>query len=200
MKYELIVFDMDGTLTLDALDFESLRQELGLQMRHPILEWLDTLDEEKRQEAWDTLLHHEAVAAEKCQLRPGADTVVKRLRDRGLKTALLSRNSQRSVETVLRRYPMFFDRVASRDQAPMKPAAESILKICRALQISPDKTLMVGDYVFDLQVANNAGTHSVLLVEPDDAIPDFAHQANYVLRSLEDIESLLDAPDNVAGA
>ena len=200
MKYELIVFDMDGTLTLDALDFDSLRTQLGLQVRHPILEWIDTLDLEKRQQAWDTLHRHEAIAAEKCQLRPGADAVIQRLRDRGLKTALLSRNSQRSVETILRRYPMFFDRVASRDQMPIKPAAESILKICRALHISPDKTLMVGDYIFDLQVANNAGTHSVLLLEADSAIPDFAHQANYVVRSLEDVESLLDAPDNFINA
>ncbi len=200
MKYELIVFDMDGTLTLDALDFDSLRTQLGLQVRHPILEWIDTLDLEKRQQAWDTLHRHEAIAAEKCQLRPGADAVIQRLRNRGLKTALLSRNSQRSVETILRRYPMFFDHVASRDEMPIKPAAESILKICRALQISPDKTLMVGDYIFDLQVANNAGTHSVLLLEPNSAVPDFAYQANYIIRSLEDIETLLDTPNSFTNA
>lgn len=195
MKYELIVFDMDGTLTFDALDFDTLRKELGLQVRHPILECIDTLGPNERQQAWETLHRHEAVAAEKCQLRPGAEQVLERLRRRGLKTALLSRNSQRSVETVLRRYPIFFDHIASRDQAPIKPAGESLLRICRALRISAEKTLMVGDYVFDLQVATNAGTHSVLLVEPESTLPYFAQQATYLIRKLEDIGLLVAAPE-----
>ena len=38
MKYELIVFDMDGTLTFDALDFDTLCKELGLLVRRPILD------------------------------------------------------------------------------------------------------------------------------------------------------------------
>ncbi len=195
MKYELVVFDMDGTLTLDALDFDSLRRALGLQVRHPILEWIETLELEKRQQAWDILHQHEATAAAKCQLRPGADAVIERLRNRGVKTALLSRNSQKSVETILRRYPMlFFDRVASRDQMPIKPAAESLLKICRSLRISTTNTLMVGDYIFDLQVAANAGTDSALLLEPEAPLPDFAHQATHLVRKLEDVEHLLDAP------
>ncbi len=195
MKYDLIVFDMDGTLTFDALDFDTLRKELGLHVRHPILECIDTMEPKKRQQAWEVLHRHEAWAAEKCQLRPGAEQVIERLRSRGLKTALLSRNSQRSVETVLRRYPIFFDHVASRDQPPVKPAAESLLRICRALQISAEKTLMVGDYVFDIQVAQNAGIHSVLLLEPESTPPDFAEQATYLIRKLEDIELLVAAPE-----
>ena len=38
MNYELIVFDMDGTLTFDALDFDTLCKELGLLVRRPILD------------------------------------------------------------------------------------------------------------------------------------------------------------------
>ena len=195
MSYELIVFDMDGTLTFDALDFDTLRKELGLHVRHPILECIDNLEPNQRQQAWETLHRHEAAAAEKCQLRPGAEQVLEKLRQRGLKTALLSRNSQRSVETVLRRYPIAFDYVASRDQPPIKPAAESLLRICRDLQVRAEKTLMVGDYVFDLQVAENAGTHSVLLIEPDSTPPEFAKHATYLIRKLEDIELLVASPE-----
>jgi HAD superfamily hydrolase (TIGR01549 family) len=195
MTYELVVFDMDGTLTFDALDFDSLRLQLGLQARHPVLEWIETLDPHHRREAWDILHRHEAEASAKCRLRPGADALIDRLRRRGLKTALLSRNSQDSVETVLRRYPLTFDAVASRDQLPMKPAAESILRISRTLETSPKKTLMVGDYIFDLQVAQNAGIDSALLVDSDSPIPAFAPEATYVIRQLEEIELLLKTPE-----
>jgi phosphoglycolate phosphatase-like HAD superfamily hydrolase len=45
---------------------------------------------------------------------------------------------------------------------------------------------MVGDYLYDVQAAANAGVDSVLLCQRT-ALPAFASQATYVVRTLREV-------------
>ncbi len=49
--FDLIIFDMDGTLTIDALDFDHLRQRLGIHVQEPVLEWIAELPPGERESA-----------------------------------------------------------------------------------------------------------------------------------------------------
>lgn len=189
---------MDGTLTIDALNFQDLRQRLGIELREPVLEWIAALPADKQTAAWEALHQFEHEGAMASELRSGAKTVLYRLQSLGIRTALLSRNSRRSVETILGRHSLDFDHIASRDDLPMKPHPESIWRIARRLGVELDRTLMVGDYIFDIQAAQAAAVRSVLLLEPNEPLPYFADDADFHIRSLEDMTALVEEPDRYA--
>lgn len=194
MPYNLVIFDMDGTLTHDALDFESLRLELGLTERIPILEWIDTLPQPQRRLASAALERHENMAAETSTLRAGARDMLCHLRQKNIRCALLTRNSGKSMNRIVARCGLEFDLAVSRDQPPFKPHPESIGMILRKLKAKPAETLMVGDYIFDLQAAAGAGVESVLLLDQPQAPPPFAHQATFHVSKLEHIVELIESP------
>jgi len=186
---------MDGTLTIDALDYEALRSALGIALRHPVLEWIAALPEREQTRAWAVLHQHEAQAAEKSTLREDAHPALDALRQRGIKLALLSRNSRKSVQTILHRHALSFDEVVSRDEPPVKPHPDSIRGIAQRLNVPLDRTLMAGDYVFDIEVAEAAQVASVLLVPPEKPRPQFAQRATYLVDNLLDLSELVEKPE-----
>ena len=86
--YALVIFDMDGTLTEELLDFAAIRAEIGLPEKAPILEHLATLPASERVRAEEILHRHEMVAAAKCRPQEGAAEVLAELKGRGVATAL----------------------------------------------------------------------------------------------------------------
>ena len=192
--YRLVVFDMDGTLTHDAMDFEALRVELGLTERRPILEWIAGLGEVDRDHATKILEQHERRAAETCRLRVGVVDMLEALALRGVRTALLTRNSRSSVRRIVARHRLSFEVLVSRDEPPFKPHPASLERILRHYRLAPGETLMVGDNVFDLQVAHGAQVASVLLVDGAGPVPPFAGQADFCIADIADIVNLLDQP------
>jgi HAD superfamily hydrolase (TIGR01549 family) len=190
-KYELVIFDMDGTLTEELLDFETIRRDIGVPTeRMGILEHIATLGAEEKRKAEEILHRHELAAADCCGAHMGAAEMLQGLRDLGIKTALLTRNSAASAERILSRNALALDYVATRDNRPHKPHPDSILNITGAMGISPRQTLMVGDYLYDLQAAQAAGTDSALIRVEGDR-PEFATMATYCIRELREILTLV---------
>ena len=188
MHIEAVIFDLDGTLLHTDLDFDLIRRRIGIE-EGPVLEALEAMSDADRRRAMEILELHESQAAEDARLNvhvPGVFTALDKL---GIKTALLTRNSSASVNTAIGRHDLHFDFVCSREDLSgiVKPSPEPVLAICAALQVRPADTLMVGDYLFDLQSANAAGARSVLLRNHRNAefIP-------FAWRVIDQLNQLLD--------
>lgn len=161
-----VIFDLDGTIVDSDLDFGAIRDEIGF-VTGPILEFRDSqATAEQKARIDDVLGRHETRAAETCILQPGARALLAALRELDLRLALLTRNSARTVSTVLARHGLEFDTIVSREDAAAKPSPEPVFLICRRLSIRPEATLMVGDYKFDVESGANAGCRTVLLRTP----------------------------------
>ena len=171
---------MDGTLVSSELDFGRIRAEAGVPEGIGILEHMARSPAGERWRVSEVLAAHERRAARQCSLLPGAVQLLAALRDRGLKTALLTRNSRPSMRLVLERFGLAFDCTVAREDAPPKPSPEPLLKIAEALALETAELLMVGDYVFDVECGRNAGTCTALvrtgkalaLVAPADIMVD----------------------------
>src|SRR5690242_16547721 len=87
-----VVFDLDGTLVVQELDFEAMRREIGLPSGTPLLEALERLDGLGRAAALEVLRRHELAAAETAVLNPGVAAFLDDLARRGVRRAVLSRN------------------------------------------------------------------------------------------------------------
>lgn len=183
---ETIIFDMDGTLTQPMLDFGAIRTDMGLG-DEPILEALDAMKDTQRLAAESILLKHERRAAEQSQLNPGVTETLSALRRKNYKLGLLTRNSRCSVETVLSRHRLQFDAIRDRDDGITKPDPESLRQLCSELHTEPTRTLMVGDYLYDIECGNALGSITVLLVH--GPAPDYAQKAHHVI---ERIDALLN--------
>jgi HAD superfamily hydrolase (TIGR01509 family) len=183
-RYALVIFDMDGTLTEELLDFAAIRREIGVPDGVGILEYISHLSGSRKSQAEEILHRHEIAAAGTCVLHEGALEILAALKGRGIRTALLTRNSSACAQSVLSRHRLSFDWVATRDHPPHKPHRDSILNITRHFAILPEQTLMVGDYLYDLQAARNAGVDAALVCHKTGPAPDFARMATYVVRSL----------------
>jgi HAD superfamily hydrolase (TIGR01509 family) len=196
MRYELVIFDMDGTLAEELLDFAAIRAEIGLPPELPILEEVAKLSAEAQVRAHEVLDRHESAAAETCRLHAGASETLGELRRRGVKVALLTRNSARCARAVLGRHGLMehFEWIATRETPPYKPHPDSILNIVRRLGALPERTLMVGDYLYDLQAAAAAKVDSALLCLDGGELPPFAGSATYLIRSLWEVSDHVFRP------
>ncbi len=191
LRYTLAIFDMDGTLTEELLDFPAIRWEIGLPEEGGILEHLAVMEPQDRGRAEAILDRHEMTAAEGCQLHDGARQVLDGLRARGVRTALLTRNSLACATRIIDRHGLVLDYVATRENKPHKPHPDSILNITRRFGILPTQTLMVGDYLYDVEAAVAAGTHSALLWSREP-VPAFAALATYRIGRLAQVLGLVD--------
>jgi HAD superfamily hydrolase (TIGR01509 family) len=188
-RIKAVVFDMDGTVTDSPLDFDLIRAECGVPAGRPVLEHLAALPEAERRRAEAVLVGHERRAAAECVLMDGAREVIEALRARGLKTALLTRNSAESVRTVLARFGLQFDCWLSREDAEPKPSPDAVLRIARRFGVRPQEMLVVGDYVFDMQAGRAAGARTALLRNAKVPIPPA--EADYVIGALNELLDLV---------
>ena len=189
-----VLFDLDGTLTRPNLDFDALRAEIGVRDRRPILEWLAGQTDTVRERAWEIIHRHELEAARTAQLAEGARELLAAIAELGLKTALVTRNSRRSVELVLRRLGLDFDAVVTREDCAPKPSPEPVLECARRLGLLPEETLVVGDFYFDIQSGLAAGARTAL-VGASSAPPfpgsDPPPEADHVVNSLRELIPVL---------
>ncbi|MBX3396676.1 MAG: HAD family hydrolase [Phycisphaerae bacterium] len=187
---QVVIFDMDGTLTVSSLDFDRIRAEIGLPAG-PILESLDGLAPSERMRAEAILHRHEIQDAENSQLQLHAAETVHSIRSAGHPVALMTRNSRQSLELFQRRHHIEFDLTWTREDGPMKPSPEPVFEICRRLSVDPRAGYVVGDFRFDVICGNSAGCTSVLYLEPGFETPDWASEATLIIRRLSELTEYL---------
>ena len=180
-----VVFDCDGTLVdsqhvitaamaaafetegLTTLPAEEVRMVVGLRLDEAIArlapaassEQVERLAEAYRQ-AFVSLRRDEKARE---PLYPGIIEALDAIRARGWAVGMATGKSRRGVEAILDLHDMrgYFDNTKSADDGPGKPNPE-ILEIAIAeIGIPAHHTVVVGDTVFDMNLATNAGASGI---------------------------------------
>lgn len=185
-----MIFDLDGTLTKPDLNFDVIRADIGVE--GPILEALTGMNPAQRTRAEEILVRYEREAADRAELYDGAIEVLSHLRDSGRPITILTRNRRENVDLILGKFGIEVDALRTRDDGAIKPSAEPVLSLCDELQADPTRSWMVGDYLFDIQSGQAAGTKTVLMIG-DRERPEFADQADYVIERLPDLLPIVNA-------
>jgi HAD superfamily hydrolase (TIGR01549 family) len=182
--YHAIIFDMDGTITLPVLDFRIIRKEIGLP-EGDIAKEIAKLPEPERTRAWRIIDDHEREAEEQQELQAGAKALLNRCRESGMRIGLITRNVQRSVDTLCRKFDLTFDHVITREFPHLKPHPAPILHMLESWGIAPDRALMVGDYIHDIECGRAAGTHTCYYHNPGRS--DFGAGASFTVHSMTEL-------------
>ena len=161
------IFDLDGTLTVSAHDFDHIRRELGLAPETPILEALHAMPEAEAAPLWDSLNELEFYYAGKASVMQGASELLQKLHENGRQLAILTRNTMPVVKQTLQacKIDHFFplNHILDRDACMPKPSPDGVRHLLDLWQADADDTVMVGDYLYDLEAGKGAGVATVHL-------------------------------------
>jgi HAD superfamily hydrolase (TIGR01509 family) len=189
-RQRAVIFDLDGTLTVPVLDFDSIRAEIGIGDGSPILEAMVHMDDEAKTRAQAILDYHEQRAAEESVLNEGAVETVNELRRRGFAIGVLTRNARRWTNVVLKRHGLTVDGLRTREDGAIKPDPAGVLELCRRFRANPAESWMIGDHAFDIKAGSQAGLKTVLMIGRGPT-PPFADQADHVIRSLRELQKVI---------
>ena len=189
IKRQHWIFDMDGTLTVGVHDFAMMRRELGLPNNAPILETLADLPADEAAPLWTKVNELEHHFANLAKPMPGAHTLLRQLQKRGVKMGIITRNLHTVAQQTLRTCGLdeFFlePYILDRDSCTPKPSPAGLEYLMQAWQAQQQDTVMVGDFLYDLQAGKAAGVATIHL----DTKGQFAwpKYADWQVTSLEDI-------------
>lgn len=190
-----VLFDMDGVVVEQRLDFLAIKQEIFGTTHGFILERMAELSLPERTRAEAILERHEATAAAAASPMDGIISFLAWMESRGLRRGLVTRNSRKSVEAVLARLGLRFDAVVTREDAPPKPAPDPVWLACRRMGLPPSATLFVGDFEFDMLAGRRAGVRTVLLRSHEQRSSE---HADYIVDSLAEVRGLLEGEREAA--
>ncbi|ALO43897.1 HAD family hydrolase [Pseudoalteromonas phenolica] len=188
-NYQGVIFDLDNTLVSSSLNFKHIRDEIGCTEHTDLLTYIEQLPEVEAQAAMDIVLSHEYQDAESAVLMPGVVECLAALAEQNIKMAVVTRNCQHAAQLKLAKTGLEFDIVLTRDDAPAKPDPTALLQVADSWQVNPSQCIYVGDFLFDIQAADNAQMDSCLYII--DACPDYADTATYTIEHFSQLTKLV---------
>jgi HAD superfamily hydrolase (TIGR01549 family) len=183
-----ILFDMDGTLTAPLLDFDAIKRDMGIGSG-PILETLKRMPEAERIVAEKVLYDHEDRAATASTLNAGCRELLAWLDEKQVATALITRNTRRSVSTVFERHRLHFEVCITREDGKYKPDPAPLFLACERLGVTPADSWMVGDGYHDIEAGVAAGISTVWLSH--GKARDFISEPTHTVRDLLELTDWL---------
>ncbi len=169
-RVEAVIFDFDGTLTEPgALDFPAIKRGLRLPAELPILEAIeDSADAVRKAELYRLLEELELQAAASSRPNRGAESLLARIKELGLRLGVVTRNGRAAVARALENFESIttkdFEVLVTRDvPIPPKPAPDPVLYALRELDVPAERALFVGDHWLDVEAGMAAGAITVLV-------------------------------------
>ena len=180
-QFDLIVWDWDGTLAnstgmivnalvqaadqvgLPTLDPIAASNIIGLGLKESIYALFGDLSAEKAQQLATQYNTNYYAGEGAIPLFEGARGLVIELHRRGFKLAVATGKSRRGLDLALDHCGLaqYFHETRTMGECFSKPHPQMLDELMEELVVCPERTLMIGDTSYDLEMAQNAGVSSV---------------------------------------
>ena len=179
MKYDAVIFDVDGTLIdtentiLLSLQHMLLRmtgkmyrpEELYFAWGIPGARALELLELEDADKAMKMWLDYSARYEFLQKPFEGIPETLQRLKDAGLRLGIVTSRTREEFKKSVVRFDFvrkFEVIICADDTKQHKPDAEPLLAALEKLDLTPSRALYVGDSTYDMACAKAAGVHGAL--------------------------------------
>lgn len=181
-KFELLVFDWDGTL-MDSVEHivaslaaaardinaptrhhSELRDIIGLGLREALDRLYPQMDDDEITHLCERYRYHFVEASTvQSSLFSGAEQMLGELQNKGLKLAVATGKARVGLQRVFddTGYGDYFSSSRCADESGSKPKPHMLHELMQELSVPAEKTLMIGDTAYDMEMAHNAGTASL---------------------------------------
>ena len=180
-RFDLIVFDWDGTLSdSTALIVRCIQAAcadvgatvpsdsaaayvIGLGLQDALRHAVPDLAAARYPELASRYRHHYVARQDDLSLFAGTLDMLHALKVRHHGLAVATGKGRRGLDDALAHSQLkgLFDSTRTADETASKPDPTMLLELMREFGAKPARTLMIGDTTHDLQLARNAGTPSV---------------------------------------
>lgn len=180
-QFDLVVFDWDGTLFdstavivrsiqsacadlgLPVPDKTQAAYVIGLGLHDALAHVAPTLAPERVPELGLRYRHHYFASQHELSLFDGTLELLAALKARHHWLAVATGKSRVGLNEALTHVELrgVFDGTRTADETASKPHPRMLLELMDEFGVAPERTLMIGDTTHDLQLAVNAGAHSV---------------------------------------
>ncbi|CAN1144788.1 Haloacid dehalogenase-like hydrolase domain-containing protein At2g33255 [Linum perenne] len=194
-----VVFDMDGTLTVPAIDFSAMYKAVlgedeyrriraenpsGIDILHHIEKW----SPDKQRKAYEIIVDYERQGLDRLQIMPGAEELCGFLDSKKIRRGLITRNFKEAVDLFHSRFGKSFSPALSREFRPYKPDPAPLLSICSTWDVQPDEVIMIGDSLKDDVSVSSSQSSIPLLFAQTVTYVDFS--VSYINRKSQLLEIL----------
>ena len=213
-RFDLIAFDWDGTLfdstvlitrSIQAAcadlgvavpSDEQASYVIGLGLTDALQIAAPGLEPERYPELGRRYRHHYFARQHELTLFEGSLEMLESLKRRHHWLAVATGKSRRGLDEALASVAVkgLFDGTRTADETASKPDPRMLLELMREFGVDPERTLMVGDTTHDLQLAANAGAHSIGVsygAHQSEAFCEF--QTCFVADSVSELRQWLEA-------
>ncbi len=179
MKYTLVIFDLDGTI-LDTLEdltdgvnyaltecgypvrtIDEVRSFVGNGIRKLIERALPSGTPEAEIDRVHGIFspYYKAHCDVKTKPYDGIPALLRKLRDAGIRTTVLSNKGDFAVQPLVQQYfpDLFTLALGERPGVPRKPAPDAVFEILGRLGVDKSDAVYIGDSDVDIETAQNAG-------------------------------------------
>jgi len=176
-RFELLVFDWDGTLMdsagaivasiqascrdlgLPVPDRERASHVIGLGLKDALSYAVPELPPSDYGKLAERYRHHYLARDPDIELFPGMREMLAGLKQQGYLLAVATGKSRVGLDRVLEatQLKQYFDSSRCADETHSKPNPAMLQELMQELLTEPEATLMIGDTAHDLQMALNAG-------------------------------------------
>lgn len=180
-KYELIVFDWDGTLMdsaativhavqaasidlgLEPPSDERARHIIGLGLYEALQYALPDLPADKYMALAERYRYHYLAKDHELCLFAGVDDVVTGLMGRGHLLGVATGKTRKGLDRALAQSGLgaYFGATRCADECHSKPHPQMLFELMEEFDVEPERTLMIGDTTHDLLMARNAGVDAL---------------------------------------
>ncbi len=215
MKYETIILDFDGTIvdtrdsivytvkeTLNKFGISSFNETkvqnlIGLPLKTTFKELARLNDKQVDNAIREYRLLYNRISFNKIHLFPNVKSTLIRLFKIGIKLAIASNRGKKVLTKLLNHLgitDLFLFIVGEQDVDNKKPAPDAVNLIIKKLKSTSEKTLVVGDTVFDIEMGNRAecdtcavtygyhGIEKLKSASPKYIIDNFSQLLNIILK------------------
>lgn len=194
-QFDLIVWDWDGTLAdstgmitnallkaaeqvgLPALTPQTASNIIGLGLRESIQTLYGDIPAEQAQALATQYTTNYYAGESEIPLFAGAAETIKALNKRGFKLAVATGKGRRGLNLALEHSGLgkYFHSTRTVDECFSKPHPQMLDELMEYLVVMPERTLMIGDTSYDLQMAQNADVRSVGVTYGAQAAEQWQH-------------------------
>jgi phosphoglycolate phosphatase len=149
-----------GLPTLSSSEASSI---IGLGLREAILALYGDIPAAQAQALATQYSNNYYAGESSIPLFAGAVDTIKTLNKRGFKLAVATGKGRRGLNLALQHCALthYFHATRTVDECFSKPHPQMLHELMEALVVMPERTLMIGDTSYDLQMAKNAGVSAV---------------------------------------
>lgn len=206
-RYDLVVFDWDGTL-LDSTGAivrsiqaasrdigvappsdERARYVIGMGLREALQYAVPDLVESRYDALVDAYRRHYLSGDHELTLFDGVEALLAELQAEHRWLAVATGKSRLGLDRALGHSGLgrYFDATRTADETRSKPHPQMLQELIDHFAVNPERTLMIGDTTHDMLLAKNAGAHAL-------AITHGAHELGALLacEPVGVVDSILD--------